>query len=147
VDGYSVYPELEFEVPIGKGEVGTLGDCWDRNSVRVQECWESVRIIEQCIAKLTTDHARTRSFDPQAIVPKKIRPKAMDFYARAENPKGELGYFFRTDGRSDIPLRCKARACSFHNLSVISEISRGGLLADLVAVIGSLDLVMGEVDR
>ncbi len=147
VDGYSVYPELEFEVPIGKGEVGTLGDCWDRNSVRVQECWESVKIIEQCIAKLTTDHARTRSFDPQAIVPKKIRPKAMDFYARAENPKGELGYFFRTDGRSDIPLRCKARACSFHNLSVISEISRGGLLADLVAVIGSLDLVMGEVDR
>lgn len=147
VDGYSVYPELEFDVPIGKGEVGTLGDCWDRNWVRVQECWESVRIVEQCIKKLTTDHARTRSFDPQAIVPKKIRPKAMDFYARAENPKGELGFFFRTDGRSDIPVRCKARACSFHNLSVISEISRGGLLADLVAVIGSLDLVMGEVDR
>lgn len=147
VDGYSVYPELEFDIPIGKGEVGTLGDCWDRNWVRVQECWESVRIIEQCIEKLTTDHARTRSFDPQAIVPKKIRPKAMDFYARAENPKGELGFFFRTDGRSDIPVRCKARACSFHNLSVISEISRGGLLADLVAVIGSLDLVMGEVDR
>ncbi len=71
----------------------------------------------------------------------------MDFYVRAENPKGELGYFFRTDGRSDVPLRCKARACSFHNLSVIGEISRGGLLADLVAVIGSLDVVMGEVDR
>lgn len=147
VDGYSVYPELEFEIPIGKGEVGTLGDCWDRNWVRVQECNESVRIIEQCIEKLTSDYARTREFDPQAIVPKKIRPKAMDFYARAENPKGELGFFFRTDGRSDIPVRCKARACSFHNLSVISELSRGGLLADLVAVIGSLDLVMGEVDR
>jgi NADH-quinone oxidoreductase subunit D len=71
----------------------------------------------------------------------------MDFYARAENPKGELGFFFRTDGRSDVPLRVKARACSFHNLSVIADISRGTMLADLVAIIGSLDLVMGEVDR
>lgn len=147
VDAYSVYPELDFDIPIGKGEVGTLGDCWDRNWVRVAECWESVKIIEQCLARLTTDYARTRDFDPQAMVPKKIRPKAMDFYARAESSKGELGFFFRTDGRSDVPVRCKARACSFHNLSVISEISRGGLLADLVAVIGSLDLVMGEVDR
>lgn len=147
VDGYSVYPELNFDIPIGKGEMGTLGDCWDRNWVRVNECWESVKIIEQCLERLTTDYARTRDFDPQAMIPKKIRPKAMDFYARAESSKGELGFFFRTDGRSDVPVRCKARACSFHNLSVISEISRGGLLADLVAVIGSLDLVMGEVDR
>ncbi len=147
VDAYSVYPELDFDIPIGKGEVGTTGDCWDRNWVRVAECQESVKIIEQCLQKLTGEHARTRDFDPQAMVPKKIRPKAMDFYARAESSKGELGFFFRTDGRSDIPIRCKARACSFHNLSVISEISRGGLVADLVAVIGSLDLVMGEVDR
>jgi NADH-quinone oxidoreductase subunit D len=81
------------------------------------------------------------------MVPKKIRPKAMDFYVRAENPKGELGYFFRADGRSDIPFRCKARSCCFHNLSVLPEISRGAMIADLVAIIGSLDLVMGEVDR
>jgi NADH-quinone oxidoreductase subunit D len=147
VDSYSVYPALDFDIPIGKGEAGTLGDCWDRNWVRVAECRESIRIIEQCLARLTTDLARSRDFDPQAMVPKKIRPKAMDFYARAESAKGELGFFFRTDGRSDIPVRCKARACSFHNLSVIAEISKGGLLADLVAVIGSLDLVMGEVDR
>ena len=71
----------------------------------------------------------------------------MDFYARAENPKGELGFFFRTDGRSDVPVRVKARACSFNNLSVLPELSRGGMIADLVAVIGSLDVVMGEVDR
>jgi NADH-quinone oxidoreductase subunit D len=147
VDGYSIYPELDFDIPVGKGEMGTLGDCWDRNHVRVQECDESVKIIEQCLARLTTDLKRTQDFDPQAFVPKKIRPAAMDFYCRAENPKGELGYFFRTDGRSDIPVRLKARACSFHNLSVIPAISKGALLADLVAIIGSMDLVMGEVDR
>ena len=147
VDGYSVYPEIDFDVPIGTGKMGTVGDCWDRNYVRVLECWESVKIIEQSLEKLTKEHKRTRDFDPQALVPKKIRPAAMDFYARAENPKGELGFFFRSDGRSDVPLRVKARACSFNNLSVISEISRGGMLADLVAVIGSLDVVMGEVDR
>ncbi|WP_353722745.1 NADH-quinone oxidoreductase subunit D [Dyadobacter sp. 676] len=147
VDGYSVYPELDFEVPIGEGKLGKVGDCWDRTWVRVVECWESVKMIEQCLVQLQGDYKRTRDFDPQAVVPKKIRPKAMDFYVRAENPKGELGFYFRTDGRSDIPVRCKARACSFNNLSVIGEISKGALLADLVAVIGSIDVVMGEVDR
>jgi NADH-quinone oxidoreductase subunit D len=147
VDGYSVYPELDFDIAIGQGQVGTVGDCWDRNNVRVLECWESVKIIEQCLEQLTKNFSRSPDFDPQALVPKKIRPKAMDFYVRAENPKGELGFFFRTDGRSDVPVRCKARACSFNNLSVLSEISRGGLIADLVATIGSLDMVMGEVDR
>lgn len=147
VDNYSVYPELDFEVPIGEGKMGTLGDCWDRTWVRVAECWESIKMIEQSLEKLTKEHKRTTDFDPQAIVPKKIRPKAMDFYVRAENPKGELGFFFRTDGRSDMPIRCKARACSFNNLSVIGEMSKGALLADLVAIIGSIDVVMGEVDR
>jgi len=147
VDKYSVYPELDFEVPIGKGEMGQVGDCWDRTYVRVEEVKESVKIIEQCLQKLTTDEKRTRDFDPRALVPKKIRPKAQDFYIRAENPKGELGFFFRTDGRSDIPVRCKARACSFSNLSVLTDISKGYMIADLVAIIGSLDFVMGEVDR
>lgn len=147
VDGYSVYPELDFEIPIGEGAMGTTGDCWDRTWVRVVECWESVKMIEQSLEQLTGNYKRTRDFDPQAVVPKKIRPKAMDYYVRAENPKGELGFFFRTDGRSDIPVRCKARACSFNNLSVIGEITKGSLLADLVAVIGSIDVVMGEVDR
>ncbi len=147
VDGYSVYPELDFEIPIGEGKMGTVGDSWDRTWVRVVECWESIKIIEQSLEKLTKEHKRTPDFDPQAMVPKKIRPKAMDFYVRAENPKGELGFFFRTDGRSDIPVRCKARACSFNNLSVIGEMSKGALLADLVAIIGSIDVVMGEVDR
>ncbi len=147
VDGYSVYPELEFAIPIGEGQMGQVGDCWDRTHVRVRECHESLRIIEQCLDRLTTDHARTRDFDPQAMVPKKIRPKAGDYYFRGESAKGELGFFFRTDGRADVPLRCHARSCSFHNLSVIHEISRGAMLADLVAIIGSIDVVMGEVDR
>jgi NADH-quinone oxidoreductase subunit D len=147
IDGYSVYPELEFAIPIGKGEMGSLGDCWDRTYVRMQECHESVRLIDQCLTQLMDAHKRDRSFDPQAMVPKKIRPKAQDLYVRAENPKGELGYFFRADGQSDIPFRCKARSCCFSNLSVINEISQGAMIADLIAIIGSIDLVLGEVDR
>lgn len=147
VDGYSVYPELQFEVPIGEGNMGTVGDCWDRMWVRLQEIHQSLSIAEQCVDKLCGEHARTRDFDPQALVPKKIRPKAQDLYCRAETPKGELGFFFRADGKSDVPFRCKARSCSFSNLSVLPEISRGVLIADLIAIVGSIDVVMGEVDR
>jgi NADH-quinone oxidoreductase subunit D len=147
IDGYSVYPEIDFDIPIGKGAMGTIGDCWDRTWVRMQECFESIKIIDQCIDKLTTDHKRDRDFDPRALVPKKIRPKAQDLYVRAENPKGETGFFFRADGRSDIPFRCKARGASFVNLSIINELAKGGLIADLIAVIGSIDIVLGEVDR
>lgn len=147
VDAYSVYPELEFDVPIGRGEMGTIGDCWDRTYVRIQEIHESLRIITQCLEKLTGEYKRTRDFDPQAVVPKKIRPKAQDFYVRAEIPKGELGFFFRADGRNDVPFRCKCRSCSFVNLSVLPDIAKGILVADLIAIIGSIDVVMGEVDR
>jgi NADH-quinone oxidoreductase subunit D len=147
VDAYSVYPEIEFDIPIGEGKVGTVGDCWDRTWVRVREIHESIRIIEQCIKKLTGEHKRTRDFDPQALVPKKIRPVAQDLYVRGENPKGELGFFFRADGKNDIPFRCKARSCCFVNLSILPEISKGVLIADLIAIVGSLDIVLGEVDR
>lgn len=147
VDAYSVYPELDFDIPIGKGEVGTLGDCWDRTWVRLQEMHESLKLIEQCADRLLTDHKRSPDFDPQALVPKKIRPKAQDFYVRGESTKGELGFFFRADGKSDIPFRCKCRSSSFINLSVLPEISRGILIADLIAIIGTIDVVMAEVDR
>ena len=147
VDGYSVYPELDFDIPVGTGAMGTVGDCWDRTYVRMQECHESLKIIDQCLTKLTHELKRDKDFNPRALVPKKIRPKAGDYYVRAENPKGELGFFFRTDGRSDIPVRCKARGCSFVNLSVLSEISKGVMISDLIAIVGSLDLVLGEVDR
>ena len=147
VDAYSVYPELEFKVPIGSGQMGTVGDCWDRTYVRVREIHESVSIIEQCLARLQGEHKRTREFDPQEFVPKKVRPKAQDLYVRAENPKGELGFYFRADGRSDKPFRCKVRSCCFSNLSVIADISRGSMIADLIAILGSIDIVLGEVDR
>ena len=147
VDGYSVYPELDFNVPIGEGKMGTVGDCWDRTYVRVAEIHESIKLIEQCLEQLTTDYKRTRDFDPQTLVPKKIRPKAQDLYSRLETPKGELGFFFRADGKSDIPFRCKCRSCSFSNLSLLPELSKGILIADLIAIIGSIDVVMGEVDR
>ncbi len=147
VDGYSVYPELDFEIPIGEGKMGTLGDCWDRSWIRLFEIRESLKIMDQCLERLTGDHKRTKDFDPQALVPKKIRPKPQDMYVRAENSKGELGFFFRADGKSDIPFRCKVRACSFVNLSVLPEISRGVLIADLIAILGSIDIVLGEVDR
>jgi len=147
VDGYSVYPELDFDIPIGTGAMGTVGDCWDRTYVRMQECRESLKIIDQCLTMLSSELKRDKDFNPRALVPKKIRPKAGDYYVRAENPKGELGFFFRTDGRSDIPVRCKARGCSFVNLSVLPEISKGVMISDLIAIVGSLDLVLGEVDR
>ncbi len=147
VDAYSVYPQLDFEVPVGRGEMGTIGDCWDRTWVRLQECFESVKIIRQCVDQLLGPEKRTRLFDPRALVPKKIRPKAQSLYTRSENPKGELGFYFEADGRSDIPYRCKSRGPSFCNLSILPELSRGVMLADLFAILGSLDIVMGEVDR
>jgi len=147
VDGYSIYPELEFSIPIGTGAIGTQGDCWDRNWVRFAECKESIKICRQCITALLGEHKRTPEFDPQALVPNKIRPKAQELYFRAENPKGELGFYYQADGKTDIASRIKCRAPSFVNLAVIPEISRGLLLQDFIACIGSIDVVMGEVDR
>ncbi len=147
VDGYSVYPELDFDIPVGEGRMGAIGDCWDRTWVRVREIHESLHLMQQCLDKLEGEHKRTREFDPQAMVPKKIRPQAQEIYVRAENPKGELGFYFRTDGKSDIPFRCKVRACSFVNLSILPELCKGVLIADLIAILGSVDIVLGEVDR
>lgn len=147
VDGYSVYPELDFEIPIGQGLAGTTGDCWDRNYVRTLEMRESLKIIRQCLDRLTTDYKRTPDFDPQAMCPKKIRPPEQDFFFRAETPRGELGYYFRATGKTDIPFRCKGRSPCFSNLSVLPEIAKGCLVADLVAIMGSVDIVLGELDR
>ena len=147
VDAYSIYPKLDFDIPIGEGKMGTTGDCWDRTYVRVQECWQSLRIIEQCLEQLTTNHVRTRDFNPQAAVPKKIRPTKTDFYFRGESPKGELGFFFRHSTNFDIPNRCKVRSPCFSNLSILSALTKGVMIADLIAIFGTIDLVMGEVDK
>lgn len=147
VDEYSVYSEIEFDIPTGKGLMGTVGDCWDRYKVRVEEVEQSVRIIEQCLERLTKELKRDKEFDPRAKLPRKCTPKAQDFYVRAENPKGELGFYFIADGKREIPFRVKSRGPSFNNLSVLPEISRGSMVADVVAILGSIDIVLGEVDR
>lgn len=147
VDSYAVYPDLEFEVPIGQGKMGQVGDCWDRTWVRMQECRTSMGIIAQCLERLTGDFKRSPDFNPQQLVPKKIRTPAQDLYVRAENPRGELGFFFRTTERGERPFRCKVRAPSFSNLSVLPALAKGHLLSDLVAIVGSIDIVLGEIDR
>ncbi len=147
IDNYSAYPELNFDIPIGTGMMGAVGDCWDRYKVRVDEIEESLKIMEQCIHRLQKELKRTPEFDPRAKLPRKTIPKLQDFYIRAENPRGELGFYFIADGKSEIPFRVKARAPSFCNLSVLTEISKGVLIADLVAIVGSIDFMLGEVDR
>lgn len=148
IDGYSVYPELDFEIPVGKGEMGTVGDCWDRYKVRIDEIAQSIKIMEQCLDRLQNELKRTADFDPRAKLPRKLTSKPQDYYVRCEGAKGELGfYFMHTDPRSEVPFRAKVRAPSFNNLSVLPEIAKGVMIADLIAIVGSIDFVLGEVDR
>ncbi len=138
-DPYSVYHKFEWDVVVGKGEMGAVGDCWDRHIVRAREMEQSVRIIEQALAQLPEG-------DVKSALPKRIRPVPGEVYARTESPRGELGFYIVADN-SATPYRIKARSPAFVNLSVINEIARGGMIADLVAIIGSTDIVLGEVDR
>jgi NADH-quinone oxidoreductase subunit D len=138
-DPYTMYDKFEWDVITGKGEMGTAGDVWDRNIVRQREMWESVRIIEQAIVSIPEG-------DVQKAIPKRIRPVPGDAYGRVEGPRGEIGFYIVAED-SVTPYRIKARAPAFVNLSVINEIAKGGMLADLVAIVGSIDIVLGEVDR
>lgn len=138
-DPYSIYDRFEFEIPVGDGSMGTVGDCWDRYMVRVHEMEQSVNIIEQAIDKLPAG-------DVHSALPKRIRPEPGEVYARTETPKGELGYYIVADGTSS-PSRVKVRAPSFVNLSLVPAICRGAMIADIVAILGSIDIVLGQVDR
>lgn len=138
-DRYSIYDRFDWQVEIGKGDVGTVGDSWDRHMVRVREMEQSCRIIEQALDTFPEG-------DVTSAIPKRIRPPKGEIYARVENPRGELGFYIISDGSAN-PFRVKVRAPGFVNLSVISEIARGHLIADLVAILGSIDIVLGEVDR
>jgi NADH-quinone oxidoreductase subunit D len=137
---YSIYERFNFDIPVGMGEMGTLGDCWDRYIVRVREMEQSLRIIEQALDGLPEEG------DVTETVPKRIRPKKGSIYMRSESPRGELGYFIESDS-SASPFRVKARAPSFVHLGMLPAISKGSLIADLVAIVGSIDIVLGEVDR
>jgi len=138
-DPYSIYDKFDFDIPIGKGEKGTTGDCWDRYYMRVLEMEESLKIIEQALDQIPEG-------DVSSAIPKRVKPPVGQIYARVENPRGELGYFIISDGSLN-PYRIKVRAPSFVNLEVLGELCKGHLVADVVAILGSIDIVLGEVDR
>jgi NADH-quinone oxidoreductase subunit D len=138
-DPYSVYNRFDFEIPIGKGERGTVGDCWDRYYMRILEMEESLKIVEQAIGQIPEG-------DVQSAIPKRVKPPVGQIYTRVENPRGELGYFIISNG-SLQPYRVKVRAPSFVNMEVFSELCKGHMIADVVAILGSIDIVLGEIDR
>jgi NADH-quinone oxidoreductase subunit D len=138
-DPYGVYDKFEWDICVGKGEMGTVGDTWDRHIVRCREMEQSVRIIKQALAGIPEG-------DVRSAIPKRIRPEKSEIYVRTESPRGELGYYVISDG-SATPFRVKARTPSFANLSVLPEILRGAMVADLVAAAASVDIVLGDVDR
>ncbi len=137
---YSVYPEFNFEVPVGTGQAGAVGDCFDRYKVRIDEMGQSCRILRQCFEKIPSEG------EAQVKVPKKIRPPKGEVYVRTESTRGDLGCYLVSDG-TDKPYRVKFRAGSFNAMSIVEKISRGLMIADLIAFIASLDIVAPEIDR
>lgn len=141
---YSLYDELDFDVVVGKGEEGVVGDCWNRYMVRMREMKESVRILRQAISKIPP--AGTGEGQYRLKVPRNFKPEPGEVYVETENPRGILGFYIEAQN-GPTPYRCKARAATFCNLSVLHEVARNCLLADMPAIIGSIDVVMGQVDR
>ncbi len=133
-DPYEVYDRFEFDVPIGAS-----GDTFDRYLVRVLEMRESLKIVRQAVRGIPDGPARTET-------PFNVRPPEGDAYAAVEGPKGELGFFLVSDG-GIAPYRCKIRAPSYINLTVLRDMLVGWKMADLITIFGSVDVVMGEVDR
>ena len=132
---YAAYDEFEFDVPLG-----TRGDTYDRYLVRLEEFRQSLRIIRQAIDGLPEGPVMGK-------VPRLIKPPAGETYHAIESPKGELGYFIVSDGKSTSPYRFRVRPPSFCNLQALRQLVRGHLVADVVALIGTIDIVLGEVDR
>ena len=132
---YSIYDRFDFDVPIGLD-----GDCWDRYYLRVQEMYESLSIIEQAMEQLPEGSVSS------SLGRRLIRPPKGEVYVRAENPRGEIGVYLISDG-TDRPFRVKVRPPSFCNLSAIRHMLIDTWIADSVVILGSLDIVMGEVDR
>ncbi len=158
---YAVYDEMRFDVP-----VGTNGDCYDRYLVRVEEMRQSNRIVRQCVEWLRENPGPVMVDDRKVAPPPREEMKhdmeAMihhfklftegfclpegEIYAAVEHPKGEFGAYLVSDG-SNKPYRLKIRAPGFPHLAALDELARGHMLADVVALIGTLDLVFGEIDR
>ena len=160
---YECYNDMEFDIPIGKN-----GDCYDRYLIRMQEMRESVKIMKQCIERLLGAERTgpVSSKDGKVVPPKRAEMKRSmealihhfklhtegfhtppgEVYAAVEAPKGEFGVYLVSDG-TNKPYRCKLRAPGFAHLQAMDHICRGHMLADVSAVLGSLDIVFGEVDR
>ena len=136
---YSIYNKFDFNVPVGEGKMGTVGDCWDRYWVRMVEMEESIKIIRQAMASLPDG-------DVHAAMPKKIRPTKGNVYSRYESARGDVGIYIQSNGKN-IPLRLKMRSPAFCNLSVLGEIGEGWMISDVITILGSLDIVLGEIDR
>jgi NADH-quinone oxidoreductase subunit D len=132
---YAAYADFEFDVP-----VGTLGDTYDRYLVRIEEFRQSIRIIRQALDGLPEGPIVGK-------VPRLIKPPAGETYHAIESPKGEIGFFIASDGKSNAPYRFRVRPPSFCNLQALPQLIKGHLVADVVALIGSIDIVLGEVDR
>jgi NADH-quinone oxidoreductase subunit D len=131
---YCVYPQLEFDVPLG-----SKGDCWDRYVVRVEEMRQAARLIRQLVDGVPEG-------DFTAKVPKVLKPAAGESYAAVESPRGELGIHLISDG-GPTPYRVRIRPPAYYTLSLIDEALAGGLIADAVVIMASLDVVLGEIDR
>jgi NADH:ubiquinone oxidoreductase subunit D len=159
VHPYLVYNELEFDVPTDNG-----GDVYARYIVRMEEMWESLRILEQCIEKIPDGPINIK--DPKIILPEKskvygemesmirqfklvidgIKPDAGSIYSCTESPNGELGYYIVSDG-SGHPYRVRVRPPCFPIFSSMDEMMNGSMVADVVATLGSLNVIAGELER
>jgi NADH-quinone oxidoreductase subunit D len=156
---YLDYERFDFDIPIG-----SVGDCFDRYLIRMEEMRQSVRIIRQCIADMPdgpVNVVNTKDMLPQKdrvlmsmeelihhfiLVTEGIDAPEGEVYFGAENPKGELGFYIHSKG-GGVPYRLKIRSPSFINLSILPELLKGSMMSDTVAILGSLDFVMGECDR
>jgi NADH-quinone oxidoreductase subunit D len=158
---YECYAELKFDIPIGKN-----GDCYDRYLVRMEEMHQSVRLMKQCCERLTAELGPVTVVNHKMVPPKRAVMKssmealiqhfklytegyhvpAGEVYVAVEAPKGEFGVYLVADG-TNRPYRCKIRAPSFPHLQAMDFLCRGHMLADVSAVLGSIDIVFGEVDR
>ena len=131
---YSVYDRLDFDVP-----TGLEGDSWERYYVRLQEMYQSLGIVQQALDQMPPGPVST-------LGRRLIRPPKGDVYVRSENPRGEIGVYLVSDG-TDKPYRVKVRPPSFCNLSALRHLVKDSWVADAVVILGSLDIVLGEVDR
>jgi len=136
---YGAYPDFKFDVPVGQGKMGAVGDCWDRYAVRVLEMLESSKIVRQALAKLPEGEI-------MAKVARKPKPEPGEAMARVESARGEMCYYIVSDG-SEKAYRVRVRTGSFMAMGIIEEMSQGLMIADLIALIASFDVVAPEIDR